>query len=1064
MAGTNERLTFHMTAVDNLSKVLEKVAKKLGHAEKAMERLDKSLDRMGDVQEINKSAEAIRTLGSSIKQLGLTNTQLKETENALLAISAAGDTLRNITGLEQLGKPVKALGTGLESIARGLSMLSDKSLNLDDAFDNLSLAMTQMEVTLAKAGSGFRESIIPFSAFATAVKDVANGLKILGTSGHSGAIVFSKAMAEIIKNIPRMKKLETVAPIMQKFGVGMNQLKSGLQGLQNFQVGDIEGFERFMQVIEPFIERMERLGLAGKGLKDLSNGLNSVVSSLKKLPTADDGFENLLVKIRELSDDIVMIERLGVAFSGLAAGLKEIAKQKKPVQTIRNMEQALRSKKRTTQQATTRLRELFRASNQTQGAFRGVRGATIFWNNALSLLQRTIGQARMHVQQLGMEMRSLASQTIGVQLTLIRSNLSNMYREGLELTPLRRELAIEMATEQWYEIAEHTRMLGRELATSHRVLRAGAEGLMLYTNNVDFATTALEYMHDVLLRTSNNLTVTGDDMNELASSLGRAMEHAGDRVQTLRALEKMGIVFSQGQVQALGYADALERQQIVLDALRSSYGGFSRAIAQTPFGELNRLRATFEDIRVAIGNAFIPFIATLARALHRVIPPMDEINRIARNVFGWIIRNMPTIIRGVGMLVAVFVATKAPLIFMGVVVLRVLKHLAQVGDVANMSFSDVVDAVSTGIDIFMNFADIVADAVIVIIDIISWIVRLVDDFVGLETAVRTAVGVFIALKALKVAVWAYKVAKAIVGIGIAIKTATGPIGWLIGALGLVFTGIRMIYNAAEDLTLHPYIFKKDMKSIGLITKTTYGYVVDTVSWAYKELTETNQLTLTKLADGWKKYTLATGQYMKVYEGVIKSIHDTVRGHIYEFTDAKGTFSKRQADYYMDVANAAVTSAGIQIQAMKAVATAGQKSLFGGYFGDYALKGPAAPTWYQELQRDWQRFEVMDIDRWGTNFADLFDRLNITPNGNLGVEEQGGELERALGLMVDIATRRYAREFARPNWVINNSASIGTVRETADVNQLIHQIYTNAAEGLAQNAEYASDKYYKVALS
>jgi len=118
----------------------------------------------------------------------------------------------------------------------------------------------------------------------------------------------------------------------------------------------------------------------------------------------------------------------------------------------------------------------------------------------------------------------------------------------------------------------------------------------------------------------------GTDVQSAATMLGKALN---DPVMGLSALSRVGVVFTEQQKEQIktlsAQGDTLAAQKIILHELQVEYGGFARAMAETPEGKLTQLSNRFGDFKETLGVAVQNLQQAALPALHALVGTLETI-------------------------------------------------------------------------------------------------------------------------------------------------------------------------------------------------------------------------------------------------------------------------------------------------------------------------------------------------------------------------------------------------------------------------------------------------------
>lgn len=111
-------------------------------------------------------------------------------------------------------------------------------------------------------------------------------------------------------------------------------------------------------------------------------------------------------------------------------------------------------------------------------------------------------------------------------------------------------------------------------------------------------------------------TVMGTDLQSSIVMIGKALN---DPVQGMTALTRVGVSFTQSQKDMVKHlqdtGDKLGAQKIILNELKSEFGGAAEAAGKTFSGQLVILGNRFDDVKEKIGGAFLPLLKEVATDL-----------------------------------------------------------------------------------------------------------------------------------------------------------------------------------------------------------------------------------------------------------------------------------------------------------------------------------------------------------------------------------------------------------------------------------------------------------------
>lgn len=144
-----------------------------------------------------------------------------------------------------------------------------------------------------------------------------------------------------------------------------------------------------------------------------------------------------------------------------------------------------------------------------------------------------------------------------------------------------------------------------------------AETMMLTFNNVG----KKGGVFDAAVKASMNLSsAMGVSLTRATRQVGRALQ---DPVKGLSSLTRYGITFTKAQkamIQSMvNSGHTMQAQQYILAQLHDHFGGVAVAAGQTLAGQLTILRNSMEELHVKIGEAILPILTKLLRAVMPLI-------------------------------------------------------------------------------------------------------------------------------------------------------------------------------------------------------------------------------------------------------------------------------------------------------------------------------------------------------------------------------------------------------------------------------------------------------------
>src|SRR5260221_3020400 len=104
----------------------------------------------------------------------------------------------------------------------------------------------------------------------------------------------------------------------------------------------------------------------------------------------------------------------------------------------------------------------------------------------------------------------------------------------------------------------------------------------------------------------------GQDLKSSAIQVGKAL---GDPLTGMTALQRIGVTFSSSEKEQIktmmSHNNIIGAQKVILKELGTEFGGSATAAASTFGGTMQKLKNTFEDVKIKVGTALMPILTTL---------------------------------------------------------------------------------------------------------------------------------------------------------------------------------------------------------------------------------------------------------------------------------------------------------------------------------------------------------------------------------------------------------------------------------------------------------------------
>jgi hypothetical protein len=219
---------------------------------------------------------------------------------------------------------------------------------------------------------------------------------------------------------------------------------------------------------------------------------------------------------------------------------------------------------------------------------------------------------------------NLAADVILGTFRQMGSNLSNYLSQGAEAAQQfavsQQQLTTIMqnnmnATDEQIQsiisLAEAQQQLG---VVSQSAQVAGAQQLAMNIQQAETLQTLIPLMNDLAVQ-QYGVNVSQQSMTRIASELNRAM--GGNA----RRIERLGIAFSDAQMEIMKTGTEAERLAVLLEAIPARVDGMNAAFAQTEVGRLAQLNILLENTRQNIGEVYNSLRAEFGTA---VLPDAEK--------------------------------------------------------------------------------------------------------------------------------------------------------------------------------------------------------------------------------------------------------------------------------------------------------------------------------------------------------------------------------------------------------------------------------------------------------
>lgn len=120
-------------------------------------------------------------------------------------------------------------------------------------------------------------------------------------------------------------------------------------------------------------------------------------------------------------------------------------------------------------------------------------------------------------------------------------------------------------------------------------------------------------------------TALGQDLQSSAIQVGKALNNP---TIGITALQRVGVSFSESQKDVINKlvetGHLAEAQTLILKELNTEFGGSAQAAAGTFAGKLAQMNEQFDDMKENVGNALVPALMALAKAVGPIVAKFAE--------------------------------------------------------------------------------------------------------------------------------------------------------------------------------------------------------------------------------------------------------------------------------------------------------------------------------------------------------------------------------------------------------------------------------------------------------
>ena len=261
-------------------------------------------------------------------------------------------------------------------------------------------------------------------------------------------------------------------------------------------------------------------------------------------------------------------------------------------------------------------------------------------NQAISEIKQTSEQAAGSVSNLGSGLLTFNA-AIGVfnsvkgAVDSVTASINEMNEAYNYQMTQENKLATVMtarmgATEaQIQSIKDYASALQSTGVIGDEVQLAGAQELATYISDVNTLKALMPVLNDIAVQASPDMNVTGQQMSNLATMLGKVM--GGE----LGGMSHRGWVFTEEEKAQFKEMTEMQRAQFLAAYAQDAIGSQNQNAALTAAGQVIQLQNTFGDLKEEIGRALVPYqqffqISTMKwkiKFMETIVKALDSINK-----------------------------------------------------------------------------------------------------------------------------------------------------------------------------------------------------------------------------------------------------------------------------------------------------------------------------------------------------------------------------------------------------------------------------------------------------
>ena len=237
---------------------------------------------------------------------------------------------------------------------------------------------------------------------------------------------------------------------------------------------------------------------------------------------------------------------------------------------------------------------------------------------------------------------------------------------------------------------QRTGILGDEIYT------AGQAQLGTFQLSEEAVKTLTPAMGDLIAATSG-YEATTESATSMANLLGKVM------TGSTSALTRYGVTLDANQKKLLEEGDEMQRAATLVDILKNNYGGFNKALAETPQGKVKQLSNSFSDLKESFG-AFIAGEGDLTGFFENLNTFVNDTINLITTMAPQVIQGLVSLVQQIAAQLPTIVSTLAPVLSQALIDLTIsfVQALPSFLDALFTLIMQIANAIIDNIDVILT--------------------------------------------------------------------------------------------------------------------------------------------------------------------------------------------------------------------------------------------------------------------------------------------------------------------------------------------------------------------------